>query len=274
MPFRDNVFINITTMALIIAGGLGFIVTFEVWRLATRQRRWFKLLLQTKLMLFGTLILIVVGAALIFVFETGGSFRGMSIGSQVLASFFQSVTARTAGFNTVDIGALSNSTLMVLILLMFIGAGPGSCAGGVKVTTVGILVLAVTSRLQEKPKAQAWNRSIPADTIRRAAALFAGSIFIILLSTLALQVTELAGASVEQARAFFLPLLFEVASAWGTVGLSTGVTPGLSAAGKIIVIGVMFIGRVGPLTLAAVLIGRGHSSRSGFVYPDEDVMIG
>jgi len=274
LPFRDDLLVNVIVMVLIVTGGLGFIVTFELWRLVTGRRRWFKLLLQTKLVLFATLILILSGAVAIFVLEMYGVFGGLGLKSRVLASLFQSVTARTAGFNTVDIAALSNDTLMILIVLMFIGAGPGSCAGGVKVTTVGVLVLSVFARIHDRPKPEAWNRSVPGDTIARAAALFFGAMLLIAVGTLALQLTELAGVTVEASRAKFLPLLFEVTSAFGTVGLSTGITPTLTPAGKIVIIGIMFVGRVGPLTLAATLIGKASRRRAALMYPEEDLMIG
>ena len=274
LPFRDDLLVNVIVMVLIVTGGLGFIVTFELWRLVTGRRRWFKLLLQTKLVLFATLILILSGAVAIFVLEMYGVFGGLGLKSRVLASLFQSVTARTAGFNTVDIAALSNDTLMILIVLMFIGAAPGSCAGGVKVTTVGVLVLSVFARIHDRPKPEAWNRSVPGDTIARAAALFFGAMLLIAVGTLALQLTELAGVTVEASRAKFLPLLFEVTSAFGTVGLSTGITPTLTPAGKIVIIGIMFVGRVGPLTLAATLIGKASRRRAALMYPEEDLMIG
>jgi trk system potassium uptake protein TrkH len=156
---------------------------------------------------------------------------------------------------------------------MFVGAGPGSTAGGVKVTTLGVLVIAVLARLRGTYRPQAWNRSVRGDTIARAAALFAGAMIIVMLGTFLLQITELADLPHAQTRGRFLELLFEATSAWGTVGLSTGVTPGLSTAGKFVVIALMFVGRVGPLTLAAILLG-GVRRQAELHYPEEDVMIG
>jgi len=271
--YRYNVTVNLTMMALIITGGLGFIVTFELWRWITGHRHWFKLLLQTKLVLSVTALLIASGMLMFLLLEAHNVLKDFSWPSRVLASAFQSVTARTAGFNTVDIGSLTNGTLLVLILLMFIGAGPGSCAGGVKVTTVGVLMLAVLARIRSTAKPQAWSRSVPGDTIARAAALLAGGMMIVMIGTLLLQITELGGLPHSQARGGFLDLLFEATSAWGTVGLSTGITPSLTTAGRCVIICLMFVGRVGPLTLAAILLGR-RRRRAEVYYPEEDVMIG
>lgn len=273
MAYRDDAVVNLTVMLLIIIGGLGFIVTFELWRWMTGRRRWFKLLLQTKLVVFVTAMLIVGGAAAFLLLEWSNTLRSMAWPARLLPSFLQSVTARTAGFNTVDIGALTNSTLLVLLLLMFVGAGPGSTAGGVKVTTLGVLVIAVLARLRGAYRPQAWNRGVRGDTIARAAALFTGAMIIVMLGTFLLQITELADLPHAQTRGRFLELLFEATSAWGTVGLSTGVTPGLSTAGKFVIIALMFVGRVGPLTLAATLLGRVRR-RAELYYPEEDVMIG
>lgn len=273
MAYRDHPIVNVTFMLLIFIGGLGFVVTFEVWRWMTGRRQWFKLLLQTKLVLFMSGLLILGGACSLFLLERGNVLKGLPWSSCVWVSLFQSVTARTAGFNTVDIGTLTNGSLLVLISLMFVGAGPGSTAGGVKVTTLGVLLIAVLARLRGTYKPQAWNRSVGGDTIARAVALFAGAMVIVMVGSFLLQITELGSLLHGQARGRFLELLFEATSAWGTVGLSTGVTPALSSAGKLVIIAIMFVGRVGPLMLAALLLGRARR-RVEMYYPQEDVMIG
>jgi trk system potassium uptake protein TrkH len=273
VAYRDDPVVNLTIMALIITGGLGFIVTFELWRWMTGHRRWFKLLLQTKLVVFMTACLIIFGMAAFLLLELGNTLRGTAWSTRLWTSAFQSVTARTAGFSTVNIGDLTNGTLVVLIPLMFVGAGSGSTAGGVKVTTAGVLLFAVLSRLRGTFKPQAWNRSISLDTVARAAALFAGAAILVMMGTFVLQITELGDLPHAASRGMFLDILFEATSAWGTVGLSTGITPTLTTAGRLVIIMLMFVGRVGPLTFAAILISRARP-RAEVYYPEENVMIG
>jgi len=273
MGYRDDALVNVVVCLLIVIGGLGFIVTFELWRWMTGRRRWFKLLVQTKLMLVMTTVFILGGATIILLFEFSHAFAPFGWKARILGSFFQSITARTAGFNTLDIGRLVTPTLLVLIALMFVGAGSGSCAGGVKLTTFGVLIMMVLSRLKGSPRPQVWHRSVPIATVGRAGALLSGAVLIIMLGTLALHITEGWGLQQGVPRGMFLDLLFETTSAWGTVGLSTGITPRLTSAGKIVLVAVMFIGRVGPLTLVAVLLRR-IEQRAGITYPEEDVMVG
>jgi trk system potassium uptake protein TrkH len=220
-----------------------------------------------------TASLIVFGMVAFLLLESGNTLKDAGWTSRLWTASFQSVTARTAGFSTVNIGELRNGTLVVLILLMFVGAGSGSTAGGVKVTTLGVLLAAVLARLRGTFKAQAWNRSIGLDTIARAAALFTGAAILVMVGTFVLQITELGDVPPTASRGMFLDILFEATSAWGTVGLSTGITPTLSTVGRLVIITLMFVGRVGPLTLAAILISRARP-RVELYYPEEDVMIG
>lgn len=272
VSYQHDILVNVTVCSLIIVGGLGFVVTFESWRAVTGRRRWFKLLIQTKLVLATSAVLIVMGAMSLFALGWFGGQGDGFTGRHVLPAFFQSITARTAGFNTIDIGGLSNPSLIVLMMLMFIGGGPGSTAGGVKVTTIAVLFLSFISRYRSSGQPQAFHRSIAFDTVTRAAVLVSGAVLIIVIGVFLLQITELSGVPITEARGTFIELLFETVSAFGTVGLSTGITPALSTAGKSIIIVLMFVGRVGPLTLAAILLGSRRTPR--LKYPDEDVMIG
>ncbi len=272
IDYQSDLLFNVIVCVLIVAGGLGFVVTFELWRWMTGRRRWFKLLIQTKLVILTYIILMFGGAIFILLFEAHSAQKDMSNTTRVLTAVFQSVTARTAGFNTIDIGTLSNPSLSVLLLLMFIGGAPGSTTGGVKVTTVAVLALAVFARYRSHVQPQVFRRSIPFDTIVRAAALVTGAVAIIMFGTLCLQISELYGISHQLSDGGFLDSLFEASSAFGTVGLSTGITPTLSAPGRFVIMILMFVGRIGPLTIAALLLGKKTTSRVSFV--EEDVMIG
>jgi trk system potassium uptake protein TrkH len=224
--------------------------------------------LQTKVVLSVSAVLIVFGTLTILLFEryTGRSVAGRS--PDVLAALFQSVTARTAGFNTVDIAAMTPSSKIVLMLLMFIGGSPGSSAGGIKTVTLAVIVMTVFATLRRRGDVEMFRRSVRLVVVGRAitvAMLFAVVLFITML---ALSVTEgpLSGDFT------MLDLMFESASALGTVGLSTGVTPTLTTAGKAIIIVVMLIGRLGPLTLLAALTFNLKPIR--YNYPDEAIIVG
>ncbi len=270
--YQSSVPMNVIMSVLIISGAIGFVVTFEVWRWATGKRRWFKLLVQTKLVLATYAVLLLIGIITLFVFELGGQNRDMPFGTQLLTAFFQSTLSRTSGFCTVDMSTLTYPSLLFIIVYMFIGGAPGSTAGGIKVTTAAVLVLAFVSRYRSNPKTEIFNRSVPFDTIIRAMILTTVAALIVIIGTFLLQITELWGMPHREASGHFFDLLFEATSAFGTVGLSTGVTPTLTSAGRVVVLVLMFIGRVGPLTLAALLLGKQTTSRLSYV--EEDVMIG
>jgi trk system potassium uptake protein len=194
----------------------------------------------------------------------------MTVGSGAARSlpdaFFQSVTARTAGFNTVNIGALSESSKFVLILLMFIGGSPGGTAGGIKTVTMAVVVMAVMSTLHQRGEVQMFHRSIHPTFVSRALA-------VILVYGVVLSVGVLGLTLSERDRGLpFLDLMFEATSALGTVGLSTGITPALSSSGKAIVILLMLVGRLGPLSLAAALTF--DTRRARYTYPQEAIMVG
>ena len=265
--YRGDVWVNVVMTSLIILGGLGFPVLRDlVTTLGGRklaQGRAPRLRTHTKLVLTTSAALIVLGAVVFYVAERQGTLAGMAPEEKVLACYFQSVTARTAGFNTVEIGRLGGAALVVLMFLMFVGASPGSTGGGVKTTTFAILVQAMRASLRRRPEVELFRRTVPAVVVRRAVAL-------VVLAALLVTATMIALMCVE--RQPFEVLAFETFSAFGTVGLSAGATAKLTTAGRLIITGLMFVGRLGPLTLALWLLGEARPA--AYRYPEERVMVG
>jgi trk system potassium uptake protein TrkH len=273
--FQGNLATNLVIMVLIVAGGLGFVSLLELgrllpWRDPRGARR---ISSHTWMAVTVSAVLIVAGAAIIYVLEYRRTLAPLPDGQKLLASLFQSVTARTAGFNTLDIGAMAAPTLFLLIALMFVGASPCSTGGGIKTTTIGVLMATAWARMRGKEEAHCFGRSVPRETVVRAAMLTILSAAIIGLILLVLLGTEPAmnlGSVGEEDG--FLRACFEAVSAFGTVGLSTGITAKLSALGKLLVAALMFIGRVGPLSLAIAL---SRPSRQQLVrMPESDILIG
>ncbi|MEA3365345.1 MAG: TrkH family potassium uptake protein, partial [Candidatus Hydrogenedentes bacterium] len=264
--FQSNLGVNTVICGLIVFGGLGFVVIQSL--LTAVQNRYHgkprnRLRIQTVVVIRLTLVLIVAGAVLVYLVERSGLLGGMTTRDAMLGSVFQSITARTAGFNTVDIGRLSSATLFALIVLMFIGASPGSTAGGIKTTTVACLWAAIMASLRSRPYVEIRRRTIPTDSVYKAVTLLCIAILAVIVFTLALLCTE---------NQPFLDVLFEAVSAFGTVGLSVGVTPELSMGGRILITMLMFIGRLGPLTIAyAMLPAR---AKVQYKYAEERIMIG
>ena len=189
-----------------------------------------------------------------------------------MAAFFQGVSARTAGFNSIAIGNMANETLFFFILLMFIGASPGSCGGGIKTTTFTAIIALGKSRLFGYERPSIFNRTIPEENISKAISILLISAVVVIVAIMAILMTELGEVAHSASRGKFLELVFEVVSAFGTVGLSTGITNGLSMAGKIIIIFVMFIGRIGPLVIALAVSRR--PDRSQYYFAEENIMVG
>ncbi len=270
--YAGNATVSLTIMALIILGGLGFAVITE---LASRPLRWRsgfrRMSLNSRIVLMTTGALILVGAFLFWILERHNTLMSMSPSDRVLVSFFHSVTARTAGFNTVPTSNLTSATLFVLIGLMFIGASPGSVGGGVKTTTFAIYVMMIVSYLKGRENVEVLGRTVPRQITSKAMVTIATSFGLVIVSALLLQIIEARGRALAE-HTHFLDWLFEVVSAYGTVGLSTGVTAGLKDASKLVLVCTMFAGRVGPLGLVLSLFGREDTQR--FKYPEENVMIG
>lgn len=269
MAYRGDLIVNFTISILIILGGLGFIVIYELHRV--RELRWSSLSFHIRLVLVMTILLIVAGAILFFFLEIKNSIEKLPWDTKILASFFQSVTARTAGFNTINIGSLSNPTLFILIILMFIGASPASCGGGIKTTTFAILISMLKARFSNQENVNLFYRRIPSETVSKAISITFFSFICVTACTVLLLITELAGLSHRESRGLFMELLFEVTSAFGTVGLSTGTTPNLSSAGRILITMMMFIGRLGPLTIAMTV---GRKEKAYYKYAQEKVLVG
>ena len=268
---------------LIIFGGLGFSVLYDLVNIAAdRIRRFFKkwfykqyrlsmeapkrMRLQTKIVLSVSAILIALGALAILLFERYASGPFNPAENTIPNALFQSITARTAGFNTVNISALSPSSRFILILLMFIGGSPGSTAGGIKTVTIAVIVMTTIAALRKRQEVELFRRSVRVVVVGRAVTVTLLFIAVLFTGTLALSITE-------NSNCFTMSdIMFEAASALGTVGLSTGITSLLTTVGKLIIIAMMLIGRLGPLTLLAALTFNLKPAR--YNYPQEAVIVG
>ena len=272
MGFNRSPGVLAVVMALIVLGGIGFL-TLEELRLHWQARRAgqkFRLSLHSRIVLVTTAILIVGGWVLFMVLERQSTLKGMPLSAQLSNALFLSVTARTAGFNAVDYAATSDATNFLTILLMMIGGSPGSTAGGIKTTTVALIGLLAWSRFRGNEVTSIASRSVPEETIQRAVGLFVVAFGLITAAILVFTVTDLQ----SQPTGHFLFYMFEAVSAFNTVGLSMGVTADLTPAGKWMAIILMFLGRVGPLTLAAALALKRPSVAGEFRYAYEDVVVG
>jgi trk system potassium uptake protein TrkH len=272
--YRSDAVVQATIMTLIALGGLGFIALrqLSLWAGALLRRRRAPLLLHTRVVLAGSLGLWLAGAAMILLLEWDNTLADLPVGTRLGAGWFQSVTTRTAGFNTLAFGTMRESTLFFTLFLMLIGGAPGSAAGGVKVTTAVVILAAIRARLRNVEAVSLFRRTVPAELVQRAFQLVALAILFLTLIVAGLLITEEARSSLHAPTHHFLALVFEAVSAFGTVGLSTGLTPELSTGGKLLIILSMFVGRIGPLALAlAVFRPRG---RAAFEYAREDLAIG
>lgn len=269
--FRNEVVVPTVVMVLIVCGGLGFVpLTFLLARIRKKEATEV-LPLHTRIVLITTAVLIVMGALLFFLVEAHNCLKGMGVGAQIRVSFFQAITPRTAGFNIVPMSGLTASALLLTIVLMFIGGAPGSCAGGIKVSTFAVLIMLFRARIHGQADLNLLGRRIPVAVIAQAITVTLAAVGVILVACFLLCCTQMADVAYNVGRWHLEDLIFEVVSAYGTVGLSTGVTPTLSTIGKLIIIAVMFIGRLGPLTIATAIVAVRPSSVQ---YPEENVMIG
>ncbi len=306
MTARTHIPLNIVAAALIVIGGLGFVVNYNILsflRARFRRKKRFTFAsketglaklgqfgVHTKVVIITTIILLAAGTFCVYLIEAPRNFGydsskvKLGPGEKLTASFFQSVTARTAGFNTVDIGprfeksessphnsdpelitkGLAPATQLLVIILMFIGASPGSTGGGIKTATFAMLVFVIIARLRNRNNIEVFKRTIPQRVISNGFVVVIVALSVVLISTMLLTITE-EGAN-------FISVLFEVVSAFGTVGLSTGITGSLSVAGKITIIVTMFVGRIGPLTLMLAMSRQEIAKR--YEYPEEGIMIG
>ena len=265
-PYVDNYIININTMILIIIGGLGFSVWMDIYE-AIKERDMRNVTLHSKVVVSTTIILILSGALFIFIMELNNpdTIKNISLSGKLLASFFQSVSPRTAGFNTLDMAVLTTPSKLMTIILMVIGGSPGSTAGGIKTATAAILFLTVISVIKGKEDTEVFGRHLPKYLVYRAMSVSLISLSLIVIVTMLLSITEVAD---------FMTVLFEAASAFGTVGLTLGYSPNLSPFGKLIISMTMFAGRVGPLTIVLALARRAISNRGNVKYPEDRIMVG
>ncbi|MFC4321961.1 TrkH family potassium uptake protein [Litchfieldia salsa] len=248
--------------SLLIIGGIGYTVVLDI----VRKKSIKKLSLHTKIVLIMTVLLNVVGTVLIFTLEYNnpGTLGPLGLKDKLLGAYFHGVVPRTAGFNSLNMGELTLSSQFVTMVLMFIGGGSGGTAGGIKVTTVAIIFLAIWALIRGKEDVNTMGRRLPKDIIYRAFAITVYSTAVVFITLFILTITEAAPLNV---------ILFEVISAFGTVGMSLGLTPDLSPVGKIVITILMFIGRVGPLTIAFAL-ARASKKQPPYRYVEEKVMIG
>ncbi len=272
--YSGDLLLNATVCALIVAGGIGFPVLYDLrsWFLKRKKQR-VRLSIQTKSVLVTTAVLIVVGASMFALLERQILEETESLAERILVSVFQSVTCRTAGFNTVDIASLKDATLAMMIFLMFFGASPGSCGGGVKTTTLALLTAFTICRIRKRARVNMFKKSVPTEAVTRSVSLIVVSVGIICL---VLFMLLLAGSAAGQGDAghqrYFLAYFFETVSAFGTVGLSMGITPELNSWGKILIVSMMLVGRVGVLAFAYIVVGT--APVNGVEYSEENLMIG
>lgn len=258
-----NLGINLTTMTLIVLGGLGFTVIWETIRTRRARPRWKRRLsVHTRTVLVTTVVLLALGTLLILVMEWNQTLAGYHWGNKVLASLFQSVTTRTAGFNTIDTGAIGISATLVMLILMFIGGSPASTAGGIKTTTFAVIMRSITMTIKGYDRMELFRRTIPNSVIFRAITVVLLAIICIGGSTILLSLVE------DHA---FMDLLFEEVSAFATVGLSRGITGDLTSWGKFIIVVSMFVGRVGILTFMGAFAR--HVDTRNYKYPEENIMV-
>lgn len=259
--YAEDVTVNLVVSSLILLGGIGFSVMSDIWQ--NKYFKKFSLHTKTVLITSASLVLLAMLVILLLEYNNPATLAALSWKGKLLGSYFQAVTPRTAGFNTIEIGKFKDATLFFILILMFIGASPTSTGGGVKTSTFALLVLALWSLIRGKNEAVLFNRSISTKVIYKAFGVVFISGLLVIIITMALSITE---------QASFLAIMFEATSAFGTVGLSTGITPTLSPVGKYLIIVTMFAGRVGPLTLAFAFALK--QKKASIQYPEGKIMIG
>ena len=263
LEFNNSYLTVLTTSMLIIVGGLGFIV----WNDVAKNRKFSKLTLHSKLVITMSGCLLIAGTLAFFIFEFNNpmTLKSMPISDKLLNSFFQSVTTRTAGFSTILPSNMSESSNFFTILLMFIGGAPGSTAGGIKVTTFSIIILTVISFAKNRDEVQIFERRLPQGIIKKVVAVVALAMLIVITSTTVLLCNE---------NVTFMQALYESVSAFGNVGLSTGITPQLSSASKYALMASMLLGRVGPITAVVAFISTSNDKKMHYRYPEGKITVG
>ncbi|HAJ60909.1 MAG TPA: ATPase, partial [Cyanobacteria bacterium UBA8543] len=268
--YQSSILLNLVVTGLIIFGGIGYQVIFEIytWLCTHFYRKPERIVfsLNFKIATSTTLFLLVIGTLAFFLTELHNpqTLGSLSFGNKVMAAWFQSVTPRTAGFNTIDIGKMTETGLFITIALMFIGASPGGTGGGIKTTTLRVITSCTKSVLQGREEVKVYKRKVPMILLMKATGVVFGSMATVIISTILISMTD--------SKFEFIQILFEVVSAFATVGLSTGITASLSAAAKLVLIITMYIGRVGILLLMSALWGDPRPS--AIQYPEENLLVG
>jgi trk system potassium uptake protein TrkH len=268
--YRSSVLVNLTVTGLIIFGGIGYQVILELymWLRDRLQKRKTKLVFSFnfKVAVSTTFILLAIGIIAFLAIETRNpaTLGNEDFRTQLLIAWFQAVTPRTAGFNTIDYGKMTTAALFITIALMFIGANPGGTAGGIKTTTIRVLTSATRAILQGQEEVILYRRQVPLSLILKAIGVVIGSLGTVIMATIAISITD--------PEVTFIQIFFEVVSAFATVGLSTGITASISAAAKLTLIATMYIGRVGVLLLMSALLGDPVPRR--VKYPEENLLVG
>ncbi|MDD3363503.1 MAG: TrkH family potassium uptake protein [Syntrophomonas sp.] len=257
--FTTDVTVNLVISSLIIMGGLGFVVLYEIFHYKKKGT----LSLHARVVLITTAILIIAGTIILFLSEYNHALKDLTLGGKLLASYFQSVSPRTAGFNSIDLNSLFLSSQLVIILLMFIGGSPGSTAGGIKTSTFALLWIAIVSQLRGKKDNEIFQRQIPNNDMFQALTITLLSGFTLITMTFLLSLTH---------QADLTQIIFEVASALGTVGLTLGLTTQLTPTAQLLIILTMFLGRIGPLTIGFALAYK--RKQPEIHYPKGKIMIG
>lgn len=266
-PYLGNPLVNLTTMLLIISGGLGFLVWWDLYRVAKTRQGLKKLRLHSKLVLSVTGLLVFGGGILFFLFEykNPDTLGALPLGEKFLAAMFQSVTTRTAGFFTIDQGCFGDASMVLTLFFMFTGGSPMGTAGGIKTTTLAILVLMVNAYLKGKNDTEIFHRKIQEQNIRTAIVVVSLGMAFLLVGSIALSLTM---------DTSFIDIIFEVTSALGTAGLTRGITGDLTLIGKIIIILNMYLGRIGPITLAMAITAKARNNRQNMHLAEEHLLIG
>lgn len=269
VDYQSSLAINLIVPGLVIFGGIGYQVIIEMYawlvHIIRRNPAKFVFSLNFKVVTSTTLVLLILGTIAFFAVELNTeAFESLSIGEKFLAAWFQSMTTRTAGFNTISIGSMTTAGLFITMSFMFIGASPSGTGGGIKTTTIRVLISCTKSILQGSEDVILYQRQVPINLILKAIGVLVGSATTIVVATMIISLTD---ANFE-----FLQLFFEVISAFATVGLSTGITAGISSLGKLILVCTMYIGRVGILIFMATILGEPRPSR--VQYPEQNLLVG
>lgn len=288
--FQSDAFVELLIAALVILGGLGFLVSLDLreylwqhlkrsWpRLSVREsdvpsRARPRLSLHTKLVLVTSGLLLLIGTVSFYFLERHNAFNDLGEGAAWLNSFFCSVTPRSGGFNTIAYSQLGGATLLCTMVLMFIGAAPGSTGGGIKTSSFGLLVAYSVSRWRGHKRLHLFRRTVPEESIDLAAGVVVAAVAMLIITSSVLMITETRGLTPVAGQQKLLPVIFETISAMSTVGLSLDLTPKLTDEGKLIVSLAMFVGRIGPFTLAIAAAGHRRRTETRYRYAEENVMV-